>query len=72
MKTTATAVIKNQLKYLSMSEGITCIAEPNRKVLPLIWFSKGLVQFLFAKTDVWSCDTFLKWYALLSDEQIVQ
>ena len=43
IKTTATAVIKNDLKYFVMSEGNTCVAEPNLKVLPLIWFSKGLV-----------------------------
>ena len=28
IKTTATAVIKNGLKYFIMSEGNTCIAEP--------------------------------------------
>ena len=43
IKTTTTAVIKNELKYFPMSEDNTCIAEPNLKVLPLIWFSKGLV-----------------------------
>ena len=43
IKTTAIAVIKNDLKYFLMSEGSTCIAEPNLEVLPLIWFSKGLV-----------------------------
>ena len=43
MKTTTTAVIKNELKYFPMSEGNTCIAEPNLEVLPLIRFSKGLV-----------------------------
>ena len=43
IKTTTTAVIKNELKYFPMSEGDTCIAEPNLEVLPLIWFSKGLV-----------------------------
>ena len=43
IKTTTTAVIKNELKYFPMSEGNTCIAEPNLEVLPLIWFSKGLV-----------------------------
>ena len=42
-KKTATAVIKNELKYFPMSEGNSCIAEPNLEVLPLIWFSKGLV-----------------------------
>ena len=41
--TTTTAVIKNELKYFPMSDGNTCIAEPNLEVLPLIWFSKGLV-----------------------------
>ena len=29
IKTTTTAVIKNELKYFPMSEGNTCIAEPN-------------------------------------------
>ena len=43
IKTTTTAVIKNESKYFLMSEGNTCIAEPNLEVLPLIWFSKGLV-----------------------------
>ena len=43
IETTTTAVIKNELKYFPMSEGNTCIAEPNPEVLPLIWFSKGLV-----------------------------
>ena len=36
IKTTATAAIKNELKYFLMSEGNTCIAEPNLEVLPLI------------------------------------
>ena len=36
IKTTATAVIKNELKYFLMSEGNTCIAEPNLEVLPFI------------------------------------
>ena len=36
IKTTTTAVIKNELKYFPMSEGNTCIAEPNLEVLPLI------------------------------------
>ena len=43
IKTTTTAVIKNELKYFPMSQGNTCIAEPKLEVLPLIWFSKGLV-----------------------------
>ena len=43
IKITTTAVTKNELKYFPMSEGNTCIAEPNLEVLPLIWFSKGLV-----------------------------
>ena len=43
IKTTITTVIKNEVKYFSMSEGNTCITEPNLEVLPLIWFSKGLV-----------------------------
>ena len=65
IQTTTTAVIKNELKYFPMSEGNTCIAEPNLEVLPLIWFSKGLVSFLFVislKTDVSSDGTFLKCY----------
>ena len=36
IKTTATAEIKNELKHVLMSEGNTCIAEPNLEVLPLI------------------------------------
>ena len=43
IKTTTPAEIKNELQYFLMSEGNTCIAEPNLEVLPLIWFSKGLV-----------------------------
>ena len=43
IKTATTAVIKNELKYFPVSEGNTCIAEPNLEVLPLIWLSKGLV-----------------------------
>ena len=50
IKKTLTAVIKNELKYFPMSEGNACIAEPNLEVLPLIWFSKGLVWFLFVKS----------------------
>ena len=36
IKITATAVIKNKLKYFLMSEGNTCIAEPTLEVLPFI------------------------------------
>ena len=36
IKTTATAVIKNELRYFLMSEGNTCIAEPKLEVLPFI------------------------------------
>ena len=43
IKTTKTAVMKNELKYFPMSEGNTCISEPNLEVLPWVWFSKGLV-----------------------------
>ena len=50
IKTTTTAVMKNALKYSSMSEGNTCTAEQNLAVLPLRWFSKGLVYFLFVKS----------------------
>ena len=35
-KTTATVVIKNELKYFLMSEGNTCVAEPKLEVLPFI------------------------------------
>ena len=35
IKTTTTPAIKNELKYSPMSEGNTCIAEPNLEVLPL-------------------------------------
>ena len=34
METTATAVIKNELKYFLMSEGNTSIAQPNLQVFP--------------------------------------
>ena len=33
--TTTTGLLKNELKYSPMSEGNTCIAEPNLEVLPL-------------------------------------
>ena len=62
-KNKSTAVTKNELKYFPMSEGNTCIAVSKLEVLPLIWFSKGLVYFLFVislKTYVWTGDTFLK------------
>ena len=36
IKTTVTAVIKNEIKYFLMSEGNTSIAESNLEVLPLI------------------------------------
>ena len=36
IKITATAVIRNELKYFLMSEGNTCIAEPILEVLPFI------------------------------------
>ena len=36
IKTTAVAVIKNELKYFLMSEGNSCTAEANLEVLPLI------------------------------------
>ena len=36
IKRTATAVIKNELKYFLMLEGNTCIAEPKLQVLPSI------------------------------------
>ena len=35
IKTTTTTALKNELKYSPMSEGNTCIAEPNLEVLPL-------------------------------------
>ena len=44
IKTTTTAVIKNELNFfLMLEEGNTCVAEPNMELLPLIWFSKVLV-----------------------------
>ena len=33
IKATTTTGLKNELKYSSMSEGNTCIAEPNLEVL---------------------------------------
>ena len=45
IKTTTTAVIKNEVKYFPMSEGNTCITEPNLEVLPFL-----LLKVL--KTDV--------------------
>ena len=38
---------KNGLKYNPMSDGKYCLAEPNLEVLPLRYFSKGLVFFFF-------------------------
>ena len=38
---------KNGLKYNPMSDGKYCLAEPNLEVLPLRYFSKGLVCFFF-------------------------
>ena len=35
MKTTITIALKSELKYSPMSEGNTCIADPNLEVLPL-------------------------------------
>ena len=35
IKATTTTGLKNELKYSSMSEGNTCIAEPNLELLPL-------------------------------------
>ena len=35
IKTTTTAVIKNEIKYFPMSEGNTGIAEPNREIYTL-------------------------------------
>ena len=49
IKTTATTVIKNEVKYSPLSEGNICIAEPNLEELSLRSFSKGLVQFIFVK-----------------------
>ena len=34
IKLTTTAVIKNELNYFPMSEGNTCIAEPNLEYYP--------------------------------------
>ena len=36
IKTTTTVVVKNELNYVPMSEGNTCIAEPNLDLLTLI------------------------------------
>ena len=36
IKTTTTAVFKVELKYFPISEGNSCIAEPNLEVLPFI------------------------------------
>ena len=36
IKTTATAIIKNELKYFLMPEDSTCIAEPKLEVIPFI------------------------------------
>ena len=49
IQSTATTVLRNELKYFLISEGNTCIAEPNLEVLPLIWFSRRLVEFLLLK-----------------------
>ena len=35
IKTTAATWLKNALKYSQLSEGDTCVAEPNLEVLPL-------------------------------------
>ena len=35
IKTIAAAALKNELKYYPMSEGNSCIAEPNLELLPL-------------------------------------
>ena len=35
IKRTTTTVTKNELIYSPMSEGNTCIAEPNLEILPL-------------------------------------
>ena len=35
IKTTTTTALKNEVKYSPMSEGNTCIAEPNLQILPL-------------------------------------
>ena len=43
IKTTTTR-LKSELIYSLMSEGNTCIAEPNLEVLPL-HFSKEIVKF---------------------------
>ena len=43
IETTATTALKSELKYYPISEGNTCIAEPNLEVLPLRYFSKGVV-----------------------------
>ena len=59
MKTTTITVIKLSLKYSPMSEGNTCIAEPNLEALSFAQYSKEPVLFLFIKilnNDVRSYD----------------
>ena len=58
IKTTTTRLI-NELKYSSMSEGNTCIAEPNLEVLPLrIIQSRNNFSLKVFKNNVWSDDTY--------------
>ena len=60
IKRTATIGLKNELKYSPMSEGNTCIAEPNLEVLPLrIIQQRTSLVFLLKvfKNNVWSDDT---------------
>ena len=55
------------VKVFSMSEGDTCIAEPNLEVLPLTKIMlKTSLSFFVLKNDVWSFDTFA--IALLSED----
>ena len=55
------------VKVFSMSEGNTCIAEPNLEVLPYTKIMLKTSSFFFVlKNDVWSFDTFT--IALLSED----
>ena len=61
IKTTITTGLINELKYSSMSEGNTCIAEPNLDLLPLrIIQQRTSLVFLLKifKNNVWSDETY--------------
>ena len=71
-----TTGLKNELKYSPMSEGNTCIAEPNLEVLPLkiIQYRTSLVFLLKVfKNNVWSDDTYkvsLLHYQMTTDSAV--